>query len=381
MQIKKIMVAAVAACVALGAMADGINFMPHDALLKDAVAKAKAENKMVFLDCYTSWCGPCKAMAKKVFPLDTVGEYMNPRFVSIKIDMEKGEGPALAKKYEVSAFPTFIIFNGDGGEVGRFMGGSDAAGFINRVKEKSKDSGAADMDKRFDNGDRSEAFLREYIETLGNAYKRDRSNQVAEIILAGKESSFAKDAYLADVFMKYVQNPLGPAFRAVIKDPSALEATVGEKNAQMKIFSVLEYFPRQLVSGEGADAKLDEKRLNEFVALVKEAGNPRAEHYNLATRISYAQKKQDWKGYVALVEKYTKNKDLDAGDIELCKWAKPIAETCTDAAARKSMSKILQKRLDDLNSGKRQPQTSIGSMRLAGDTRPIFTKLIGDLAK
>ena len=125
---------------------DGIQFCQEGSQFADAVSKAKAENKMVFLDCYTSWCGPCKMMARDIFPQKKVGDFMNPKFVSIKIDMEKGEGPALTKKFQVSAFPTFIIFNSDGQELGRFLGGSDADGFIDRVKKASVDNGSADMD-------------------------------------------------------------------------------------------------------------------------------------------------------------------------------------------------------------------------------------------
>ncbi|MDE6393746.1 MAG: thioredoxin family protein, partial [Duncaniella sp.] len=136
--------------------AQGIEFMPQGSLLKDAVAKAKAEGKMVFLDCYTSWCGPCRTMANKVFPTQEVGDFMNPKFVSIKIDMEKGEGPSLVEKLQVSAYPTFIIFNAEGNEVGRFLGGSDAAGFMERVTKNSVDNGSAAMDARFAAGERDE---------------------------------------------------------------------------------------------------------------------------------------------------------------------------------------------------------------------------------
>ena len=37
----------------------------QDISFSEALKKAKEENKMVFVDCYTSWCGPCKYMADK----------------------------------------------------------------------------------------------------------------------------------------------------------------------------------------------------------------------------------------------------------------------------------------------------------------------------
>src|SRR5476649_1062437 len=70
----------------------------------ELLAKAKQQNKMIFVDAYTTWCGPCKWMAKNVFTNDTVAEFYDKTFICAKIDMEKGEGPELAKKYEVRAY-------------------------------------------------------------------------------------------------------------------------------------------------------------------------------------------------------------------------------------------------------------------------------------
>ena len=80
----------------------------------EVLAKAKQEKRMVFMDCYTSWCGPCKMMVQDVFSQEDVGQFMNTRFVNVKLDMEKGEGRELAKKYQVKVYPTFLILNEDG---------------------------------------------------------------------------------------------------------------------------------------------------------------------------------------------------------------------------------------------------------------------------
>ncbi len=101
---------------------------------EEALAKAKAENKLVFMDCYTSWCGPCRMMDKDVFPLAEAGNYFNPRFVCIKKDMEKGEGPELAKRYKVSAFPTMLILNPEGEVLHTILGARD----VNRLIEEAE---------------------------------------------------------------------------------------------------------------------------------------------------------------------------------------------------------------------------------------------------
>ena len=75
---------------------------------------AKKEKKMIFVDCYTSWCGPCKMLAKNIFTQDSVADFYNANFICFQIDMEKGEGPELARKYGVAAFPTLLYVDKDG---------------------------------------------------------------------------------------------------------------------------------------------------------------------------------------------------------------------------------------------------------------------------
>src|SRR3989304_4987727 len=74
----------------------GIHF--EQATFSEILAKAKKENKMVMVDAYTTWCGPCKWMAKNIFPNDTVADFYNKHFINAKFDMEKGEGKILAGK-------------------------------------------------------------------------------------------------------------------------------------------------------------------------------------------------------------------------------------------------------------------------------------------
>ena len=88
----------------------------------EALAKAKKENKKLMVDCYTLWCGPCRYMAKNVFPDENLGKFMNENFVCLQLDMEHGEGPERNKAFKVKAYPTFIFFNTDGKEMNRFEG-------------------------------------------------------------------------------------------------------------------------------------------------------------------------------------------------------------------------------------------------------------------
>ena len=82
------------------------------------------------MDAYTTWCGPCKRMARDAFPNPQVGEYFNSRFVNVKMDMEKGEGPRLARQYRVMAYPSLFFIRHDGSVAHRSVGMKTAAALL-----------------------------------------------------------------------------------------------------------------------------------------------------------------------------------------------------------------------------------------------------------
>jgi len=98
----------------------GINF--HQGTWNEALALAKKENKLIFLDISASWCGPCKMLKANTFPNAEVGSLYNSRFINVALDGEKGEGIALARNYQVTAYPTLLFINGDGKVVKKTMG-------------------------------------------------------------------------------------------------------------------------------------------------------------------------------------------------------------------------------------------------------------------
>lgn len=113
--------------------AQGINFFKGT--WAEALETAQAENKPIFVDAYTVWCGPCKYMAAQVFPVDSVGAYYNENFINYKYDMEKGDGPKFAEKYRVTAYPTLLYINPDGKVLLREMGAKQPEPFINAGKK------------------------------------------------------------------------------------------------------------------------------------------------------------------------------------------------------------------------------------------------------
>ncbi len=102
-------------------MAGGIKF-DHTTLEK-AKAEAKSSKKMIFIDVYTTWCGPCKEMAKTTFTKDEVGEVFNKKFVNLKVDAENdADGEYIGKNFKVTAYPTLLFLDQNGNLLKKLVG-------------------------------------------------------------------------------------------------------------------------------------------------------------------------------------------------------------------------------------------------------------------
>ncbi|MBT2623454.1 MULTISPECIES: thioredoxin family protein [Chryseobacterium] len=81
---------------------------------KEVTAEAMKSGKYIFVDAYTSWCGPCKLLKSTTFKDKTAAAYFNKNFINYTVDMEKGEGIPLAKEWMINSYPSLIFFKPDG---------------------------------------------------------------------------------------------------------------------------------------------------------------------------------------------------------------------------------------------------------------------------
>jgi thiol-disulfide isomerase/thioredoxin len=125
----------------VAAQSQGIAF-EHGLSWQEVLQKAQRENKYVFVDCYATWCGPCKRMDKNVYPIDSVGSFMNDRYISVKMQMDSTRQDndeirqwyAVARtfegKYHIGAYPTFLFFSTDGQVLHKDIGGKNINDFL-----------------------------------------------------------------------------------------------------------------------------------------------------------------------------------------------------------------------------------------------------------
>jgi thiol-disulfide isomerase/thioredoxin len=200
------------------------------------LAEAKAQNKIVFVDAYTTWCGPCKWMSANIFPDAKVGEFYNATFINAKIDMEKGEGIELAKRYEVRAYPTFLFVNGDGELVHRGVGGRPAESFIALGEAASDpDLQLLGLEKRYNEGEREGNFMINYAAAL-----QDGGLEVSKVADEYLESIMAYDS---PKVMEFIYNtttkPTQKGFKIMSENADAFYKELGKEKVKSRMETAL----------------------------------------------------------------------------------------------------------------------------------------------
>lgn len=217
---------------AMQAQGDGIQFVKGKEWA-EILAQAKSEDKLIFMDAYTTWCGPCKKMSKEIFPLKEVGDFYNAHFVNVKMDMEKGEGPGLAQAYSVRAYPTLLFINGDGEAVHRMAGYMDASQFLTLGEEANTPlKTLSGMQKSYAQGNRDPEFLQEYTEASYNAADNSHS-KIAEAYL--ETQSDWESTRNMEFILQYVDRADSKGFEHIIQNRELYEQNFGKPIVAQKI--------------------------------------------------------------------------------------------------------------------------------------------------
>lgn len=323
----------------------------------DVMKAAKAEGKLVFVDFYTDWCGPCKMMASKIFPLQEVGEYMNAKFVPTKINAEKGEGVALAREFGVKAYPTFVVLDADRKELGRFEGSRSAESLMAEldrltVPEKSPER----IKARYAEGERSADLVSAYAALLKDEAKKTRSRSGYAAGLARVDSIV--QAYYAAlpeadrvkpenmfVYRGYSMSPTCLSTKYMVEHADRFPAAVRTEIDSIARM-VLDVGVMSIMGGRDTYAK---EQLDEVKRLVKRSGVNDDGHLDLPFRFIEEYRKGDLAQYIDFCAAHF----ALLTDMQKAYLAEEFSELIDtdDEALRKKAAHVLRNQLPDLDTG------------------------------
>lgn len=285
----------------LFAVSQGIQFETLG--FEEALAKAKKENKLVFIDFYTVWCGPCKKMAKTIFPLPEVGNFYNEHFVNLKLDAEK-EGEAIAKQYNVTGYPTLLYLDTDGNVLLKDTAFNPEEEFIasgqRAVASLNSTYSLENLQKEFPNKLSDAHFLKMYNEKM-EQYGQDNIEGVdawLRVQTEMDEASHEMKTYLMRNTRYFI---IGGKASQILDEN--LETYL--KNASEYETKILSRLKSQIVSNTKRIAlrRKNPNVLKVYIDFCKQAGNEK-DHDLIEAELTYFELLNDDKSFKHLTEIY-----------------------------------------------------------------------------
>lgn len=301
--------------------------------------KAKKENKFIFVDLFTTWCGPCKYMSASVFPQTKVGDFFNSKFVNAKIQMDKTdkdseevkawyeEAERFGKDYKIAAYPTFLIFNPQGELVHRMVGGGDADEFIERSKDALKpETQYYALLKAFNENPTNLALAHRMVRAANTAYDEATVTQAEDIIISHtKPENLTKEC--AAYLVANTRTSRSKAFELLRDNPEKIDALLEKNGAANRVLATV-------AINEVLGTKIDFNTEPNWEALKTEISDKYANiNFDPIFKLMKAQyyvQSRNWSSLTNIVDSYLTSEDLNSNQLNSYAWE--IFENSTDTA-------------------------------------------------
>ncbi|MEI5985834.1 thioredoxin fold domain-containing protein [Sphingobacterium sp. PU5-4] len=315
----------------------GIHF-EHNTTWAKVKEKAKKENKFIFVDAFTTWCGPCKYMSDNIFPQEKVGTFFNEKFVNLKIQMDetpgdnedvkswRAEAKRFAKDYAIAAYPTFLIFNPNGELVHRIVGGGEADEFIAMAKESFDPSTQYEtIVKNYKANPKDVEAAKAMAKAATKAYDK---NTAAEAIASVIENSSA-DAVLTKEFIPMLRSSItsvdNKAFELIRNNKAKVDEVMGAGKADAMLGTA--------VINSVLMPKLRASQTDNFDQAAEEAikayPDLKLQESFMTFKPNYYRAKKDWTKYREAVNHLIAS-GAAVSETQLNSFAWTIFENCTD---------------------------------------------------
>lgn len=293
---------------------------------KRALELAKEQDKLLFIDFYTVWCGPCKQLDKYVFHNDSLKGLLGQQVVLLQYDAEQDTTFHLSKKYHVRSYPTGLLLTPEGRVLTRRSGfsGSDAASLGSSVLDFVGEGAELRAQGQWLSGyaptiDPASypAFYADYVN------RTDIDVDAAEIndYLASVEDKLSEQ-FLAVLY--YFAEEVNDELIAVAMDN---RETYAERFGESGFMAFTEYaamnkFNQAVKAG-------DEAAFAQAKAFAEEQfGAEKAEEMAASYEVDILQARGEWKKVLAYYQDMKEAGEMDNGYVNYFSWG--IYEECDD---------------------------------------------------
>ncbi|NND07534.1 MAG: thioredoxin family protein [Saprospiraceae bacterium] len=276
--------------------ATGIDF--HHGTLEEAKEIAADQGRLIFVDAFTTWCGPCKRMAKNVFTAKEVGDFYNENFINVKLDMEKGEGRTFQKQYGVRAFPTLLFIDPQGKLVHRVVGGMDVKNFLSlgRFAASKSSSVSSELDEAYKKGARDPEFMLKYIGALAKA-KRPLLKIANQYLDAQKDLSTEEN--LKIIYLSTVEAD-SRIFTKMVDHQDAITSIYGTEAVHDRIEAAGNKTVQKAIKFENEDL------LHEAIDKIKRFAADRSKSFTARAKLTYYGALKDHNNYHKVAKSYAR---------------------------------------------------------------------------
>lgn len=268
------------------------------------LSQAKQSGKLIFLDANASWCGPCKLMRRDIFPQTAVGQLYNRNFINVDLDMEKGEGIEIKKRYGVKAYPTFLYIDGDGKVVHKTVGSCDGSEFRQHALDAlSPQRNLLFLSSAYKQHAKDETVVTTYLSALSDAYEAKQADSVATAYLESQAPSSWQQPAGWKLIDQYVNDATAAPFLALVNEQDAYGRLFGKEAVEKKIYQTYMAWPQSYLRyPEKGNATVDQQGFDGFLQQVNNSPYAKKAEIAARARLTLYFGLKDWHSYAAVVD-------------------------------------------------------------------------------
>ncbi len=273
--------------------------------------KAKKENKIILIDCYTTRCGPCKWMDKNVFTNDSVADFYNKNFINVKFDIESDSGKIIKEEYNIGNVPTFLYFSEEGRLLHEKIGRSESPAFIEIGKQVlNSEMQITTLREKYEKGEKDTGFIYNYIKTLDSAGIYYENVLVDYFKTQKKENLISKTTWNIIFMGKHGPNTESKAFDFLLENKEKFNLIYPHNFVENKILDVYSFELSALLE---SDRNFDSVSYEKWKNRIKKQNFHGINKILLDGDLQYSEKIENWnefaKNAILLIDEHGRNYD------------------------------------------------------------------------